>query len=574
MKTRYFALFIAASSIAATAQDLVKEIDVDRTIVPAERAAARPSSPSPSIFTPKVQPIRLRSADLLTASTITPLVSATGAGTWDASQPLTPYRGYIGGGYMPVYNLGLTAGYQLVSSQKSQLGVWAMYNGDSHKYEGEKYNDHFLRFGLGGSHSFSTNATLRVDLSYHHDSFTTPFVEDDKQGASVFDARVAFLGKSTLADYNVNADVLYLGFADPLTSVLDIDGEAMKQLQVKVGAGSVFNISGMEFFRPGIDVSFDYLHSNNLIKPIKKELYSDAQTPETREPMYQITLSTKDGSYGIVRLDPYALFSKGDFEGRLGLNLSIATCSQSGVHVAPNVAVAYRPRQPFAVWATINGGMGQNRIYDLYERDYTTTPPLAMKSYNIPMALRAGIDVGPFKGFKASVHAGYAIVRDMAIPWLDTPVVPGMTTERKLDGMNAGIDLSYAHRYFTVKAGFEAATSSDTDPAKGWYLWRDRAKRAFSASLEVRPIDPLTVTVGYEGRFGRHTFAPSTDTTKPWTMVNTRDISSLNLGAKYLFTPALTFFVRAENILNHRYFFSSTVPAPGFTGLLGAEYKF
>ncbi len=570
MKTRYFALFIAASSIAAPAQDLVKEIDVDRTIVPAEREAARPSSPSPSVFTPKVKPVRLTSADLLTASAVTPLVSVTGAGTWGASQPLTPYRGYISGGYMPVCNLGLTAGYQLVGNRKSQLGAWAMYNGDSHKYEGEKYSDHFLRFGLGGSHSFSSTATLQAGLSYHHDTFTTPFVRDDRQGASIFDARVAFLGKAAPADYNVNAGVLYLGFADPLSSVLGIDGEAMKQLQVKVGAGSVFNISGIESLRPGLDVSFDYLHSNNLINPIKKEIGGGASDPQAPA----IQLATKSGAYGIVRFDPYVLFSKGDFEGRLGLNLSVATCDQSGVRVAPNVAIAYRPRQPFAIWATVDGGMGQNRIYDLYERDYTTTPPLAMKSYNIPVVLRAGIDVGPFSGFRASVHAGYAIVRDMAIPWLDTPVVPGMTTERKLDGLNAGIDLSYAHRFFTVKAGFEAATSSDTDPAKGWYLWRDRARRAFSASIEVRPIAPLTVSVGYEGRYGRHTFAPGTDTTEPWTMAGTRDISSLNLGAKYVFTPALTFFVRAENILNHRYFFSSTVPAPGFTGLLGAEYKF
>lgn len=243
MKTRYITLCIAASlSAAASAQDLVKEIDVDRTIVPTEREVARPSSPAPSIFTPKVQPVRLSAVDFFSASTITPLVSVPGTATWGSTQPLTPYRGYVSGGYMPVYNLGVTAGYQLVSTSASQLGLWGMYNGDSHNYQGEKYKDHFLRFGLGGSHSFSKNATFLGDLSYRHDSFTTPFVEDDKQGASIFDARLAFLGKCDLANYTINADVQYFAFADPLSAVLDIDGKAMKQLQVKVGVGSVFNI--------------------------------------------------------------------------------------------------------------------------------------------------------------------------------------------------------------------------------------------------------------------------------------------------------------------------------------------
>lgn len=557
MRTIYITLIASALGLSASAQDLVKEIDVDRTIVPEEREAVRPSSPAPSIFIPKVKTAPLSIADRLQPSTLTSLATVPLPATWGSASPLTPYRGYVAGGYFPVYNLGLRAGYQIVSTPASQLGAWVGYSGDSYKYSADKYNNHFLSVGLNGSHSFSDHAALRVNLTYRHDAFTTPYVADDKQGTSILDLHSAFLGKSSVVAYTAGVDVLHFAFSDPLASVAAIDGKAMKQTQIKAAGDLTFTIPAVASLRPGAAVSFDALLSDN----------SPVAAPED--------LSVKNATYGILRFDPYALFSSGEVGGKIGLNLSFGMCDQSAVRVAPDIRVAYAPRAyAFEVWASATGGMEQNRIYDLYERDYTCTPPFAMKSYNIPLALRAGVKVGPFAGVKASVHAGYAVTRDMAIPWLDTKVAPGLTTERKLDGLNAGVELSYTHSLFTLRAAYEASSSSKTDPAKGWYLWRDRARSALSASVEVRPLDRLNITASYLGRYGRHTFAPSFDTSLPWVKVSTRDISNLNIHADYAFTKALTFFVRADNLLNHRYLFSSTVPAPGLTGMIGAEYKF
>lgn len=558
MKTRYIILLsAAAAATAASAQDLVKEIDVDRTIVPVERAVSRPDGPSAAIFTPAVKPVELSAADRYTPSVLTALATAPAPALWGSTQPLTPYRGYVSGGYLPVYNLGLTAGYQFISDPASQFGAWGMYTGDSYKYSGDKYNNHFLGLGARGSHIFGNGAALRADLTYRHDSFTTPYVDDNKQSASIVDFHSAYTGNSTLALYTVAADVLHFSFGDALTSVSGVHGDAMRQTQVKVGGGATFNIPDLTVLRPGADVSFDVLMSNNSPK------------------VTALGLATGDVTYGIVRFDPYALIKAGEFEGRVGVNFSFGVCDYSTIRVSPGLRLAYNPAHlPVNVWATIEGGMEQNRIYDLYERDYTCTPPFALKPYNIPVAFRVGINVSPLANFRAGVRFGYAVTRDMAVPWYNVDVVPGMTTERKLDGMNFGIDLSYTHPLFTARAGYEAATSSKTDPAKGWYLWRDRANSSVTAAVDVRPLDRLTVTVSYLGRYGRHTFAPTTDTSLPWVKISTRDISSLNLGARYEFSPSLSFFANVENILNHRYCFSSGVPAQGVTGLLGAQYKF
>ena len=51
-------------------------------------------------------------------------------------------------------------------------------------------------------------------------------------------------------------------------------------------------------------------------------------------------------------------------------------------------------------------------------------------------------------------------------------------------------------------------------------------------------------------------------------------VSNLSLGGLYRFTDQLSFFARLENILNHKYDMLYDLPSKGFTGLVGATYKF
>jgi len=56
--------------------------------------------------------------------------------------------------------------------------------------------------------------------------------------------------------------------------------------------------------------------------------------------------------------------------------------------------------------------------------------------------------------------------------------------------------------------------------------------------------------------------------------VDLGNVSNLTLGASYAFTPSLTFFIRGENLLNHRHIILGDRISQGITGLLGASYKF
>ena len=115
-KISYILLFAAFS---AQAQKLSTEITVERTVVPAERAATRLNSVSPSIVPATVQDTRIDMAEYGQPGTLTRSSYLLAPAAWADTFALSPYRGYVSAGYFPVYNLGVSAGYRLL-----QPSVW------------------------------------------------------------------------------------------------------------------------------------------------------------------------------------------------------------------------------------------------------------------------------------------------------------------------------------------------------------------------------------------------------------------------------------------------------------------
>ena len=103
-KISYILLFAAFS---AQAQKLSTEITVERTVVPAERAAMRLNSVSPSIVPATVQDTRIDMAEYGQPGTLTRSSYLLAPAAWADTFALSPYRGYVSAGYFPVYNLGV-----------------------------------------------------------------------------------------------------------------------------------------------------------------------------------------------------------------------------------------------------------------------------------------------------------------------------------------------------------------------------------------------------------------------------------------------------------------------------------
>ena len=117
-KISYILLFAAFS---AQAQKLSTEITVERTVVPAERAATRLNSVSPSIVPATVQDTRIDMAEYGQPGTLTRSSYLLAPAAWADTFALSPYRGYVSAGYFPVYNLGVSAGYRLLQTSDTRL---------------------------------------------------------------------------------------------------------------------------------------------------------------------------------------------------------------------------------------------------------------------------------------------------------------------------------------------------------------------------------------------------------------------------------------------------------------------
>ncbi|MFH8143251.1 MAG: hypothetical protein K1V88_07505, partial [Muribaculaceae bacterium] len=83
---------VVAAAATATAQDLNKEITIDRDIVPTQRAAARPVV-FPGVTAPAVTPVRLDMEESRGASPLSPSRGGVGAAGGGGGVAAGPGRG-------------------------------------------------------------------------------------------------------------------------------------------------------------------------------------------------------------------------------------------------------------------------------------------------------------------------------------------------------------------------------------------------------------------------------------------------------------------------------------------------
>lgn len=169
---------VVAAAATATAQDLNKEITIDRDIVPTQRAAARPVV-FPGVTAPAVTPVRLDMEESRGASPLSPSLGffepARDAGMF----PPTPWRGYVDLGYFPIVDIGVSAGYAILDSEATRLNIWLQADSRSYKgkgatiwdtpgYEDFNWKTFDISGGLGFSQKFGSHNLLNVstDLAY------------------------------------------------------------------------------------------------------------------------------------------------------------------------------------------------------------------------------------------------------------------------------------------------------------------------------------------------------------------------------------------------------------------------
>lgn len=581
MKSLSYILLLAAAS--AGAQNLSTEITVDRTIVPAERAASRLSSVRPSILTSPVSPTRLHMTEYMEPGTVTRSSCVLAPAACADSFAVSPYRGYVGGGYFPVYNLALSAGYRIIQNADTRLGVWGQFDGLSYEApDAGSYDDYDIRFknntgtaGVDFDHRFGSTGVLTASASYSYGRIVAPdrYCNGD-HSLGMADVRAAWYARAGRVGYHVDAALHTFGFRmhcddDPFwvpATPVHLPVEKGTELEYKLSAGLIVPL-GANKGRAGLELGADMLsRPAGTVAVFREGAAAGAST-------YRDLNAADGGTLGVISATPYYAFGGATGANvRLGARIDISTGGEGKkFHIAPDVQLSYSAAG-FAIFARAGGGEVLNTQRSLY--DYCVFSPAGFlyERSHLPLTVDAGVNIGPFAGFSAGVFGGWARANDWLMPGIN---MLGLSTDyamfiaTDIKGGHAGVRAAYDYRSMVhVEASAEFAPQK---PESGYYMWRDRAKTVVKASATVRPIERLALTLGYEWRGDRAFYMYGREDV---TRISAGSVSDLSFGARYALTPALDIFARGDNLLGRRYRLLPYVPSQGVHGLVGASFKF
>ncbi len=590
---------MAATAWSTASAQLNKEITIEREIVPEVRAASRLDI-FPKALTINTSATDLRFMDHTSPSDITPGLQILSPAVTENAIRQTPYRGYLDAGYFPAATAGISAGYGILSSDRTNLNVWGQFNNISYKnrpfsgFDKIKYNQLYGALGINFAHHIGEAGTLSVstDFAYHGfdnlDAMLINCASDiegaDKiktgQGTLKWDIGAGWDGhNSSGLKYHANLKFGIFNFTKtPVqASAFGTNGKPYEHFNVApvhesryaAAFGASQAIGGCH--NAGVELSGDFSHYNHFRDS------SPAILRSTDAGAAQSYAEAESKTIGLVTLSPYYRYlpQGGSVNLKAGVRVDLSVNSGKAVHVAPDIILGINPASGFGAWLRIDGGEHMNRLQSLSEFTPYISPIMAYRNSGIPIKGELGLRIGPFKGAAITLDVAYAAANSWLMPAFEEEASQIMFTENDLRSWKAGIHATWEYRsVVSLQAGFETLLSNGRDNA--WFGWLDRSRSRLTASVSVRPISPLTIDLGYTMSLHRRMTLLSADPLAATERgeFNLKDRNRLNAGASYAITDAITVFARVENILDDKAYTAVGVPSQGITGAIGFGWKF
>lgn len=531
--------------LAASAQDINTEVVVDRTVTPVERAATRPAGLTPTLDLPAVLRKQLDMADFNSLASITRSYTRLDPAAGALTPAGSPYRGYVMAGYFPVYNLGISAGYRAIDSERMSLNVFGQFDGDRRKVLGpicDNYGTYNIGvIGADFGMLFGNRSRLTAGADFSAGAHSVP----SRSSQSLVGGTLEAGWNSAVGGLNYNASVRTeldsYGSFEFDAIPFNIECPSVSQQRYTIGAGASLPLD--TDMALGLDAEGDFIHSS---RPA-----SDSFTDYT-------------STLGAVALTPYFKNSSEYFHVRLGVKVDLGTGGHdSKVHVAPDVLLGWTPRMPLAVSARFGGGSVLNSIRSLRAISPYIEAVGGYGRSHVPFEAEGEVRVGPFAGFAASLVGAYAKADRWMMPdnlgdWM------GYFDQCDISGWNAGVRLSYESARLHAAAH---ALMAPSKAEKAWYLWRDRAKYVIGAEAHYDINARLSVGAAYEFRGHREAYRYGS----PFSLGACSDLS---INGAYKITDRLGVHLNLENLLCRRYQIVPGIYSASLHGLAGISYKF
>ncbi|MCM1093670.1 MAG: hypothetical protein NC421_06915 [Lachnospiraceae bacterium] len=555
--TRYtFAGLMAFVGMGAMAQDLTKEITVEKDIVPIERDASRMDR-LPQLRLPAVSMKKLSWSDRAVSAPVTASISTLAPAGYLSNMDRPEHKGYVYAGYFPTLQAELSAGYRFVDNENTNAGAWLQYDGSQYKqrniYKNKlDYRDHTAKIGADVSHRFDYAGTLSARLNYMFSSFNYPTTLEKgfTQSVNNVDFGVAWHSEPGRFEYYAALDYGYFKFGKP-------DFNAAKAMAENYGDFSVggrFALGGASYVGADIDAEF----------------VNDSEAEESG-------LKSTAANFGIT---PYFKVSGTRYSIKLGVKVGHAFNRGSSTYVAPDVKLEWMPTSKFTVYVGADGGARLNTAAMLFAENHLINPSQSYETTRKKIGVDGGFLIGPFAGASIKAWGSYATFSRQLMPELlenDLGDYTGVYMgSYDFKSINYGIMFSYEYR--DIAKGYVSYEGAPRSYDEGYAAWRDRAKSVFGAGVSVSPIKALDITLDYRLRSGRAVYIAGDPLVGPfeggYTAVKLGNVSSLDLGASYRFNDRFNVWARGENLLGSRWQENFLLPCKGVTGLVGVGYKF
>lgn len=595
---RYIAASLAfAGTLSASAQSLSGEITVERTITPAERPASRLGSVSPAINTPQIKlktlsPAQYNGVGQLSRS-LTRLEPAAYADTF----AVDPWRGYVSAGYFPGLNLAVDAGFDLIATKTTRLGTFLNVDAQSYKaasaldLSGHRYSVSNSAFTVGAdlSTEVASHRTVDARAAYTFSTLKMPGAGYDIEGgANHATLSLGYSDSHSALPWNAALEYYYFGFRHDTPWSLP---DALSLTKLPAASESLLGIDGdltwrqdNHWWKLGLGADIQWLDRLASLWPLG---YEDSLDPTN---VVAVPTYWDEGAktLSVITLNPSYNLSRTNVAVRLGAILQYTTGPRGNkFKVAPDVNFTWTPSGRVALGVTLSGGEQLNSLATLNQISPWLIPAFSYERSNVPFALDATLNFGPFAGFSIRPFAGFALADSWLMPAVIEGPVINKYQSQNVHGGHYGLELSYAYRsLLRVTASVEGASSSDSDHESAYYLWRDRAKFQARINIETRPIKPLTVGLDFTCRTDRKAYVLTPQGYKAtdgglylsWfdydRTLDLGDICNLSLNATWRFTPAFSVFANIDNMLCRRYDIIYGVPSARLSGLVGLTFKF
>lgn len=609
------ALAAICPAIASAQYD--QEINVDGKYLP-EYIDRDRISIFPVPLRPEVAQSSLQYSTAGVVADFTPQAIPIPATGWRASRRVSSRRGYIDLGLGSYLQSTLSAGYRIIDTDATTIGVRLQHNSTSlwkpqvsPLAESTRMRRYDEMIGLYASHAFENAGRLDASAFWHLGNFNyyafspaNSSLKPPTQTLNDAALRIDWTSAPDAFSWYAGAGVRYFGmrrvysnpvYNDPYPASLT----GGRETDVSFRAGLSGHVTDASIFGADLD-------AHALI-------YADYE-PRHESPYFQETIDAP-ASYGNLALSPYYRLTRDRLDLRIGVRLDFAMNARDRwgeryrtLNVAPDIRLGYDAGAA-QIFLNLRGGNELSTLAARYDNDYYCTPAIlsTTPAYS-PIDAKAGVNFGPFSGFHIGFETGYKVTfRQQAYGWYQVALggpsafdayLPewqeGLVSDFNvfdqsgytLRGLTAGVNIGYdAGQWFKIDA---RGTYQPQNGKKGYFNGLDRPRWTASATAETNPWRTLRLKLGFDFRAVRAVAIPSyiyqldAHATRSNPYADSEEVLmarlphwvSLSFGASYDFTDAFGIWVQLDNITNRQNLAAPAQPLPGIAASAGISWLF